>query len=418
VNSVSEIAPLVGIVVACTMLAVARATYYRSLRRRALPAARPTPPRALGPGERQAVLDVLHEPRFVDLAPAEVYATLLDESRYLCSERTMYRILAANQELRERRDQLRHQNHPRPELLATGPNELWSWDITKLLGPQKWTYFYLYVILDVFSRYVVGWMVATEESAALAKKLIAETCARQGIAPDQLTLHADRGSSMTSKPVALLLADLGVTKTHSRPYVSNDNPFSESAFKTLKYRPGFPERFDHSDHARGHCGPFFDWYNHEHRHGSLGLCTPHDVHYGLATQTLQRRATILDAAFIAHPERFTRRRPSPATLPDQVWINRPATDGAVALANDHPPSQLPAPQVLGLEGSASSASSTASGCSALPSRTSQRADITVGPAATMPGALLATAHLAPLTAVSFPRIASGTQEGATEPAAQ
>ena len=280
-------------------------------------AAAPTtaPPRALGADERQAVLDVLHEPRFVDLAPVEVYATLLDESRYLCSERTMYRILAANQEVRERRDQLRHQNHPRPELLATRPNELWSWDITKLLGPQKWTYFYLYVILDVFSRYVVGWMVAHEESAALARKLIEETCRRQGIEPDQLTLHADRGSSMTSKSVALLLADLGVTKTHSRPHVSNDNPFSESAFKTLKYRPGFPERFMHIEHARDHGGPFFDWYNNDHHHGSLGLCTPHDVHYGLAAQTLQLRAAVLDAAFLAHPERFTRGRPVPATPP-------------------------------------------------------------------------------------------------------
>ena len=328
-NAVTEIAPLVGIVLACTMLAVARATYYRTLRPRALPAPpRPTPPRALGAAERQAVLDVLHEPRFVDLAPVEVYATLLDENRYLCSERTMYRILEANQEVRERRDQLRHHNHPRPELLATRPNELWSWDITKLLGPQKWTYFYLYVILDVFSRYVVGWMVATEESAALARKLIEETCCRQGITPEQLTLHADRGSSMTSKSVALLLADLGVTKTHSRPYVSNDNPFSESAFKTLKYRPGFPDRFDHVEQARGHCGPFFDWYNNDHHHGSLGLCTPHDVHYGLAMQTLHRRSVVLDAAFAAHPERFTRGRPVPTTPPNEVWINRPAPEVA------------------------------------------------------------------------------------------
>ena len=331
-NAVTEVAPLVGIVMACVMLAVARATYYRSLRPRILPPARPTPPRALGPGERQAVLDVLHEPRFVDLAPVEVYATLLDESRYLCSERTMYRILAANQEVRERRDQLRHQNHPRPELLATRPNELWSWDITKLLGPQKWTYFYLYVILDVFSRYVVGWMVAHEESAALARKLIEETCRRQGVEPDQLTLHADRGSSMTSKSVALLLADLGVTKTHSRPHVSNDNPFSESAFKTLKYRPGFPDRFMHIEHARAHGGPFFDWYNNDHHHGSLGLCTPHDVHYGLAAQTLQRRAAVLDAAFLAHPERFARGRPVPATPPHEVWINKPAPEVATDLA--------------------------------------------------------------------------------------
>jgi putative transposase len=326
VSAVTEIAPLVGIVLACTMLAVARATYYRSLRPRALLAPpRPTPPRALGAEERQAVLDVLHEPRFVDLAPAEVYATLLDEQRYLCSERTMYRILAANREVRERRDQLRHANHPRPELLATRPNELWSWDITKLLGPQKWTYFYLYVILDVFSRYVVGWMVAHEESAALARKLIDETCRRQGIQPAQLTLHADRGSSMTSKSVALLLADLGVTKTHSRPHVSNDNPFSESAFKTLKYRPGFPDRFGGLEDARAHCGPFFDWYNNDHRHGSLGLCTPHDVHYGRASRVLQRRGEVLDRAFLAHPERFARGRPTPTAPPTAVWINKPTT---------------------------------------------------------------------------------------------
>jgi putative transposase len=325
VNAVTEVASLVGVVMACAMLAVARATYYRALRPRALPTTRPKPPRALGRDERQAVLDVLHEPRFVDLAPAEVYATLLDERRYLCSERTMYRILAAHQEVRERRDQLRHANHPRPELLATRPNELWSWDITKLLGPQKWTYFYLYVILDVFSRYVVGWMVAHQESAALAGQLIEETCRRQGIEANQLTLHADRGSSMTSKSVALLLADLGVTKTHSRPHVSNDNPFSESAFKTLKYRPGFPERFAHMEHARAHCGPFFDWYNTAHRHGSLGLCTPYDVHYGLAAQTLQRRGAVLDAAFLAHPERFPHGRPVPMAPPEHVWINKPAT---------------------------------------------------------------------------------------------
>jgi putative transposase len=325
VNAVTELAPLVGIVLACATLAVSRASYYRTLRPSSPAVLRPTPARALGVQERKAVLDVLHEPRFVDLAPAEVYATLLDEQRYLCSERTMYRILTANQEVRERRDQLRHRNHPRPELLATRPNELWSWDITKLLGPRKWTYFYLYVILDVFSRYVVGWMVATEESAALARKLIEQTCRRQGITPDQLTLHADRGSSMTSKPVALMLADLGVTKTHSRPYVSNDNPFSEAAFKTLKYRPGFPDRFDHIEHARGHCGPLFDWYNGDHRHGSLGLCTPHDVHYGLAAQTLLRRGVVLDAAFRMHPERFTRGRPHPTKPPTEVWINKPTT---------------------------------------------------------------------------------------------
>jgi putative transposase len=241
--TVTQIGPRLGIAPTCAALGLPRATYYR--RRRSLRAAPPRrpPPRALNPGERAAVLAVLHEPRFVDLAPAEVYATLLDAGQYLCSERTMYRVLAAHQEVRERRQQLRHPRYAAPELLARWPNELWSWDITKLLGPAKWTYFYLYVMLDVFSRYVVGWMVAHRESATLAEQFIHETCARQGIGRDQLTIHADRGEAMTSKSVAFLLADLGVTKTHSRPHVSNDNPFSEAQFKTLKYRPAFPDRF-------------------------------------------------------------------------------------------------------------------------------------------------------------------------------
>lgn len=321
-SAVTFLAPQVGIFAACVMLAVARASYYRSLVE-CVAKPRPSPPRALSAGERQEVLDVLHDPRFVDLAPAEVFATLLDESRYLCSERTMYRILAANNEVRERRDQLRHMNHARPELLATKPNELWSWDITKLKGPAKWTYFYLYVVLDVFSRKVVGWMIATVESAALAKELIAETCRREGIQPDQLTLHADRGSAMTSKSFAFLLADLGVSKTHSRPHVSNDNPFSESAFKTFKYRPDFPDRFGCEQDARAHCARFFNWYNYEHRHGGLGLCTPHDVHRGVAVEVRERRAAILDAAFLAHPERFTGGRPLPPSLATEVWINKP-----------------------------------------------------------------------------------------------
>ncbi len=324
-SGVTFLAPQVGIMVACMMLAVARASYYRAMA--PVPArARSSSPRALSASERALVLNALHEPRFMDLAPSEVYATLLDEGRYLCSERTMYRILAANKEVRERRDQLRHANHPRPELLATKPNELWSWDITKLKGPAKWTYFYLYVVLDVFSRYVVGWMVATEESAVLAKKLIAETCAREGIEPGQLGLHADRGSAMTSKSFALLLADLGVTKTHSRPHVSNDNPFSESTFKTYKSRPGCPDRFGCEQDARSHSHDFFDWYNHEHRHGSLGLCTPYEVHHGLAGATLARRADVLETAFLAHPERFPHGCPVPAALPIEVWINKPAQE--------------------------------------------------------------------------------------------
>lgn len=268
---------------------------------------------------------MLHEPRFSDLAPAEVYATLLDEGRYLCSERTMYRVLAANDEVRERRDQLRHPAHAAPELLATVPNQLWSWDITKLLGPAKWTYFYLYVILDVFSRYVVGWMVADGESATLAKRLIDETCKRQNIQPGQLTLHADRGSSMKSKSVAFLLADLGVTKTHSRPHVSDDNPFSEAHFKTLKYRPDFPERFGSLADSRSFCGDFFPWYNTEHHHVGLGLLTPHDVHHGLAAARRQHRAIVLATAHLAHPERFPRGLPTPPALPAAVWINKPAS---------------------------------------------------------------------------------------------
>jgi len=285
-------------------------------------APRPRPPRALTAPERHGVLEALHASRFVDLAPAEIYATLLDEGHYLCSPRTMYRVLAAAAEGRPRRNQLRHVA-PVPELLATRPNEVWSWDITKLLGPVKWTYYYLYVILDIFSRYVVGWMVAHQESAALAERLIAATCDKHEIVPGQLTIHADRGSSMTSKPVAWLLADLGVTRTHSRPHVSNDNPFSEAQFKTLKYRPDFPARFATYEAARAFCHPFFTWYNTEHRHGGIGLLTPAMVHYGQAEAVCARRADVLAAAYRAHPERFVRRPPHVPMLPPAVWINPP-----------------------------------------------------------------------------------------------
>jgi putative transposase len=235
----------------------------------------------------------------------------------------MYRILAENHEVRERRDQLRHPRYAAPELLATRPNEVWSWDITKLLGPAKWTYFYLYVIMDIFSRYVVGWMVAYRESAQLAKRLIEQTLERQGIEPGKLTLHADRGSSMTSKPVAFLLAELGVTKTHSRPYVSNDNPYSESQFKTMKYRPEFPERFGSYQDARGFCGEFFPWYNQEHHHSGLGFLTSFEVHFGKAEQQREKRALVLRRAFEENPERFVRGLPTPPALPEQVWINKP-----------------------------------------------------------------------------------------------
>jgi putative transposase len=326
VNAVTALAAQVGWRPACEALSVSRATVYR--RRRPAVRARPRSrsPRALTPGEHAAVVAQLHSPRFVDAAPREIYATLLDEGHYLCSPRTMYRVLAAAHEVKERRHQLRHVAS-RPELLATGPNEVWSWDITKLLGPAKWTYYYLYVILDIFSRYVVGWMVAHAESARLAERLITATCETQGIVPGQLTIHADRGTSMTSKAVALLLADLGVTRTHSRPHVSNDNPFSEAQFKTLKSRPEFPERFGSAEDARAFCHPFFTWYNTEHRHGGIGWLTPAMVHYGQVDLVGTARRQILTAAYVAHPERFVRRPPVPPPVPTVAWINPPPAGG-------------------------------------------------------------------------------------------
>jgi putative transposase len=273
--------------------------------------------------ERETVRAVLNSVRFQDCAPAAIQATLLDEGQYLCSTRTMYRVLEQDGATRERRDQLTHPEYQKPELLATAPNQLWSWDITKLRGPVKWTYFYLYVILDVFSRYVVGWMVAPRESAELARKLIEETSEKQVILPDQLTIHADRGSSMRSKPVAFLLADLSITKTHSRPYTSNDNPYSESQFRTMKYRPEFPDRFGCIQDSRAFCQPFFAWYNDDHRHSGIGMMTPAMVHYGQAPLIREKRQIILDAAYATHPDRFVRRPPTPLPLPKEVWINKP-----------------------------------------------------------------------------------------------
>jgi len=323
-HTVSDLGPCLGVRPLCAALGLAPATYYRRRQPVRLGPVLPRRvPRALAPPERAAVLDVLHAPRFVDLAPAQVYATLLDEGTYHCSERTMYRVLAAEAEVRERRAQRRHPVYAAPELLATAPNQLWSWDITKLKGPAKWTYFHLYVVLDVFSRYVVGWMIARRESAILAERLIATSCERQGIRPGQLTVHADRGAAMTSKSVALLLADLGVTKTHSRPHVSNDNPYSEAQFKTLKYRPDFPARFGSLEDARAHGVDFFPWYNTVHRHSALGLLTPHDVHHGLAEGRRAARATVLQAAYAATPERFVRHVPVPPALPTAAWINPP-----------------------------------------------------------------------------------------------
>ena len=325
-EAVAELSPVVGTAAACRTLGVSRATLYRDRQPRPplrVLAPRPRPARALSDGEQRALLEVLHSPRFVDAAPEQVYATLLDEGVYLASSRTMYRLLAEHGEVRERRDQLRRPAYARPELLATGPNQLWSWDVTKLRGPQKWSYYYAYVILDVYSRYVVGWMVAQREAAVLAEQLISDTVTKQGIARGALTIHADRGSSMTSKPVVQLLSDLGVTRSHSRPHVSNDNPYSEAHFKTLKYRPTFPRRFGSIEDARSFFRRFVRWYNEDHRHSGIGLHTPESVHYGHAADVRDNRAATLASAYATHPERFVNGRPEPPELPTAVWINPP-----------------------------------------------------------------------------------------------
>jgi putative transposase len=331
-EAVEKLAPDIGTKPACEAIGLSRAGLYRQ---RAIDKAapvvrkqRPSPPRALTIVEEQEVLDVLHSERFQDKAPHEVYAALLDEGRYLCSIRTMYRILEKHSEVKERRNQLSHPVYTKPELLATGPNQVWSWDITKLKGPQKWSYFYLYVILDIFSRYVVGWMVATCELSDLAKRLIRESAAKQGIVRDQLTVHADRGSSMKSKPVAFLMADLGITKTHSRPYTSDDNPYSEAQFKTLKYRPEFPDRFGSIQDARQFCQTFFPWYNQEHHHTGISLLTPEALHYGKAETIIKERQLVLSAAYAAHPERFVKKMPTPQPAPEAAWINKPKVAAA------------------------------------------------------------------------------------------
>jgi putative transposase len=323
-SAVTELALTIGIQGACAALVFPRSSFYRLQYPVHGPRnKRPSPARCLAPAEHNAVLAVLHQQRYQNQSPAAIYATELDEGRYHCSMRTMYRVLDGAGENRERRDQLVHPAYTKPELLATAPNQLWSWDITKLKGPAKWTYFYLYVILDVFSRCVVGWMSAPRESAELATLLIEETCAKQNIQPGVLTIHADRGSAMRSKPVAFLLADMGITKTHSRPYVSDDNPYSESQFRTMKYRPEFPERFGSIQDSRIFCQGFFNWYNDEHRHSGIALLTPSMVHYGEAPAVVQKRQLVLDAAFLAHPERFVRKQPKALPLPKEVWINKP-----------------------------------------------------------------------------------------------
>jgi putative transposase len=331
-QAVDTLSPSLGVSGACEVLGVPRSSLYRSRQAAstppALPASSPqaevkSSPRALSPTERGVVRDVLNSERFADCAPREVYATLLDEGVYHCSWRTMYRILTDHAEVRERRDQACHPSYTKPELLATAPNQLWSWDITKLRGPSNYTYFALYVMLDVFSRYVVGWMIAERQTAALAEQFIAETCAKQGIERGQLTIHADRGSAMISKEVTQLMADLGVTKSHSRPHVSNDNPFSEAQFKTVKYRPDYPDRFGGVADARAWGEAFFAWYNDGHHHTALALLTPADVHWGRAEAVCRERQRVLAAAYAAHPERFVQGQPVVAEPPTAVWINPP-----------------------------------------------------------------------------------------------
>jgi len=311
------------------VLGVPRASFYRHVQQKTECAGgNATHPKtksrlALSDKERQVVLDTLNSERFVDRSPAAVYMMLLEENIYLCSIRTMYRILNSADEVRERRCQRRSVNYKKPELLATAPNQVWSWDITRLKGPTKWTYFYLYVLMDIFSRYVVGWLVASNESQSLAKQLIDTAIKRQAIMPNTLTIHSDRGRVMTSKTVALLMTDLGVTKTHNRPYTSNDNPYSESQFKTIKYCPEFPGRFGGAEDARLTSGKLLDWYNTEHRHSGLCYCTPESVHYGNAPDLLKKRNMTLKNAFDLRPDRFHHRLPVVQTLPQNAWINKP-----------------------------------------------------------------------------------------------
>jgi putative transposase len=327
-DAVVALAPASGMTTAaCVALGVSRASVQRRRARLtappAIPRPRPRSARALTAPQQQVVLDLLHAPRFADQAPAEIYASLLDQGLYHCSIRTMYRILDRHDEVRERRAQLRHPAYQKPELLAECPNQVWSWDITKLMGPTKWSYFYLYVILDIFSRRVVGWCVADAESAALFRPLFDDAIAKHQVPPGQLTLHADRGGPMKAKATALLLADLGVTRSHNRPHTSNDNPFSESHFKTLKYQPRFPQRFGCIEDAKSFCRGFFDWYNQDHHHAGIGLMTPDQVHYGQTDAVHAARQHALDNAFRINPERFVNKQPVPPAKPAAAWINPP-----------------------------------------------------------------------------------------------
>lgn len=342
IESAQQLAPVVGVRSACDALGVSPATLYRRRKPRVecVRKDRQSSPRALSPAERAAAREKLYSKRFVDKPPRQVYAALLDDGQYLCSVGTFYRLLEQDQASRERRNQLRHPEYKKPELLATGPNQVWSWDITKLRGPAKWTHYHLYTILDIYSRYVVGWMLANRESATMARRLIRESVEKQQVSKEQLTLHSDRGPSMSSQSVAQLLGTLGVSKSHSRPHVSNDNPFSESQFKTLKYCPQFPDRFGSHEHALSFCRSFFKSYNNEHYHTGIGLLTPASVHYGDAARVVEKRQSVLQAAFAAHPERFVRGMPKAADQPSAVWIN-PPTASEEGLEEELPEAHCP-----------------------------------------------------------------------------
>jgi putative transposase len=320
---VSELATQIGVKSACEVLNVPRSQVYRERQPKVEPAPRPTPAHALSYAERRQVRDTLNSERFMDQVPRQVYAALLDEGSYLCHWRTMYRILSVHDEVRERRLIRRHPVYKKPELLAEGPNEVWSWDITWLRGVNKLEKYPLYTVLDIFSRYVVGWMIAEEESSHLAKQLIAETARKQGIQPDHLTLHADNGSPMKGKPLSQLLLDLGIIKSHSRPHTSDDNPFSEAQFKTMKYRPDYPDRFGSIDAARTWARTFFAWYNHDHYHSALNLLTPVSVHYGEAEAVQKQRQSVMVAAFQTCPQRFRAGLPIVKGTPTAVYINPP-----------------------------------------------------------------------------------------------
>ena len=318
-----ELAPEIGPLAACEAMGVSRATFYRERKPKGPPAPRPTPKRALSEAERLAVLAVCHSEEFIDRPPATIQATLADRGIYLCSTRTMYRVLDAAKEVKERRRQATHPVYVKPELCAKAPNQVWSWDITDLKGPVRGSRYKLYVTIDLFSRLVVGWTLQHREDETIAKEYHRLNFIQHGIRDWELTLHSDRGAAMVSKTVGNLLIDLKVTKSHSRPHVSDDNPYSESQFKTLKYSPGFPERFGSIEDARSFCRTYFQWYNHEHRHSGIGMMTPASVHEGRAETVHAARQVVLDQAFQAHPERFPKGRPKPHALPGPAWINAP-----------------------------------------------------------------------------------------------